>query len=173
MPDPSITSQSFSSQKQGLVVGVADMVVSSDPDEVLVTYALGSCLGITLHDPGKCIGGLLHLMLPDSQLHSRTTVRPAMFLDTGLPLLLKTMLEAGADESALRCKVFGGAQLLSADQFFRIGAQNVEACYKLTAALNLRVLVWEVSGRVNRTIRMSNRTGEVRVRVPARPEFIR
>ena len=103
MPDPSITSQSFTSQKQGLVVGVADMVVSSDPDEVLVTYALGSCLGITLHDPGKCIGGLLHLMLPDSQLHSRTTVRPAMFLDTGLPLLLKTMLAAGADEGALRC----------------------------------------------------------------------
>ena len=83
------------------------------------------------------------------------------------------MEEAGADRGALRCKVFGGAQLLSADQFFRIGAQNVEACYKLTTELGLRVQVWEVSGRVNRTIRLSNRTGEVRVRVPSRPEFIR
>ena len=173
MPDPSIHPQNYAPQKQGLVIGVADMVVSSDPDEVLVTYALGSCLGITLHDPGKCVGGMLHIMLPDSKLHSRSTVRPAMFLDTGLPLLLKTMEEAGADRGALRCKVFGGAQLLSADQFFRIGAQNVEACYKLTTELGLRVQVWEVSGRVNRTIRLSNRTGEVRVRVPSRPEFIR
>ena len=173
MPDPHITSQSFTPQKQGLVIGVADMVVSANPDEILVTYALGSCLGITLHDPDRCIGGMLHLMLPDSILHSRTAVRPAMFLDTGLPLLLQTMLDAGANRDGLRCKVFGGAQLLSADQFFRIGAQNVDACYKLTAALGLRVQVWEVSGRVNRTIRLCNRTGEVRVRVPARPEFVR
>jgi len=171
MPEPAF--QSLIPQRQGLVVGVADMQVSADPDEILLTYALGSCLGITLHDPGKCIGGLLHIMLPDSHLHSRTTIRPAMFLDTGLPLLLKTMLDAGADQGALRCKVFGGAQLLSADNFFRIGAQNVDACYKLSVELGLRVQVWEVSGSVNRTIRLFNRTGEVLVRVPARPEFTR
>jgi len=173
MPDPAPIFQAPIPPRQGLVIGVADMKVSSEPEEVLVTYALGSCLGITLHDPGKRIGGLLHLMLPDSKSHSRTAARPAMFLDTGLPLLLETMLDAGADRHALRCKVFGGAQLLSADNFFRIGAQNVDACYKVTAALGLRVQVWEVSGRVNRTIRLFNRTGEVHVRVPARPEFVR
>jgi len=171
MPEPIF--QNLIPQRQGLVVGVADMQVSADPEEVLVTYALGSCLGITLHDPERCIGGLLHIMLPDSSLHSRTTVRPAMFLDTGLPLLLETVLDAGANRRSLRCKVFGGAQLLSADSFFRIGAQNVDACYTLSAELGLRVQVWEVSGSVNRTIRLFNRTGEVLVRVPARPEFIR
>ncbi|MEI6035140.1 MAG: chemotaxis protein CheD [Verrucomicrobiae bacterium] len=173
MPEPAPIFQNLVPQKQGLVIGVADMAVSTDPEEILVTYALGSCLGITLHDPGKRIGGLLHLMLPDSHLHNRTIVRPAMFLDTGLPLLLETMLDAGADRHALRCKVFGGAQLLSSDNFFRIGAQNVDACYKMTAHLGLRVQVWEVSGSVNRTIRLINQSGEVRVRVPARPEFIR
>jgi len=173
MPDPSPISPNFTPQRQGLVIGVADLMVSSDPEEILVTYALGSCLGITLHDPGKCIGGLLHVMLPDSGLHRQAEVRPAMFLDTGLPLLLENMLDAGADRSALRCKVFGGAQLLSADQFFCIGEKNVDACYKITAHLGLRVQVWEVSGCVNRTIRLSNQTGDVRVRVPARPEFVR
>ena len=173
MPEPAPIFQNLVPQKQGLVIGVADMAVSTDPEEILVTYALGSCLGITLHDPGKCIGGLLHLMLPDSKSHSRSAPRPAMFLDTGLPLLLETMLDAGAARHALRCKVFGGAQLLSADNFFRIGAQNVDACYKVTSALGLRVQVWEVSGRVNRTIRLFNRTGEVHVRVQARPEFVR
>ncbi len=173
MPDSAFSLPDSAPQSQGLVIGVADWKVCKDPEATLITYALGSCLGITLHDPGKRIGGLLHLMLPDSRLHSRTTVRPAMFLDTGLPLLLKAMLNAGADENALRCKVFGGAQLLLADNFFRIGAQNIDACYKVTAELGLKVQVWEVSGRVNRTIRLINRTGEVRVRVPARPEFVR
>lgn len=158
---------------QGLVVGVADMKGSKNPDAVIVTYALGSCLGITLHDPDKRIGGMVHVMLPDSKLHRGQQVRPAMFVDTGVPLLLNAVLEAGATRSALRCKVFGGAQLLSADQFFQIGAKNVDAFYKVSHELGLKVEVWDVSGRANRTIRLVNQTGEVHVRMPARPDAIR
>ena len=160
-------------QSPGIIVGVADMKVSTDPNAVIVTYALGSCLGITMHDPIKRIGGMLHAMLPDSRMHHNAGDRPAMFINTGVPLLLDTLLQAGARRESLVCKVFGGAQLLSADKFFRIGAQNVDAFYELSRELGLTVEVWEVSGRVNRTIRLLNRTGEVSVRVPARPEFIR
>lgn len=160
-------------QSPGIIVGVADMKVSADPNAVIVTYALGSCLGITMHDPQKRVGGMLHAMLPNSKMHHSAGDRPAMFVDTGVPLLLNAMLDAGARRENLVCKVFGGAQLLSADKFFRIGAQNVDAFYELSRELGLKVDVWEVSGRVNRTIRLLVRTGEVSVRVPARPEFIR
>ena len=54
--------------RKTLVVGVADMVVSNDPSAELVTYSLGSCLGITVYDPVKKVGGLLHLMLPESRI---------------------------------------------------------------------------------------------------------
>ncbi|MCX7713067.1 MAG: chemotaxis protein CheD [Chthoniobacterales bacterium] len=173
MPNTTTSFPPLTPQFPGIVVGVADMKVSNDPDAILVTYALGSCLGVTMHDGTKKIGGLLHVMLPDSKQHANGASRPAMFVDTGVPLLLQSMLDAGAKRENIRCKVFGGAQLLSADEFFRIGAQNVDAFYKISKELGLKVDVWEVSGRVNRTIRLLNRTGEVCVRVPARPEFIR
>ncbi len=158
---------------KNLVVGVADMKASNDPDAVIVTYALGSCLGITLHDANRKVGGMVHVMLPDSKLHHGQQVRPAMFVDTGVPLLIDAMLKLGATPGRMKCKVFGGAQLLSADQFFRIGAQNVDSFYKISHDFGLKVEVWEVSGRMNRTIRLLNQTGEVLVRMPARPEFTR
>jgi chemotaxis receptor (MCP) glutamine deamidase CheD len=45
--------------------------------------------------------------------------------------------------------------------------------YKLSQELQLDVIAWEISGRVNRTIRLSNNTGDVIVKVPSKPEFIR
>ena len=156
-----------------LVVGVADYKVSTDPGAQLVTYALGSCLGITFHDPNRKIGGLLHAMLPDSKLHRGQSVREPMFIDTGVPLILNALARAGASRRDLRCKVFGGAQLLTADQFFRIGSKNIDAFYALSRSISLDVDVWEVSGRVNRTIRLLNNSGEVLVKVPAKPDFIR
>src|SRR5262245_51470130 len=67
--------------KKTLVVGVADMVVSNDAGSEIVTYSLGSCLGITVYDPAKKVGGLLHLMLPDSSIDSEKAVKaPFMFV---------------------------------------------------------------------------------------------
>lgn len=156
-----------------IIAGVADLKVSTDPNAQLVTYALGSCLGITFHDPRRRIGGLLHVMLPDSRLHANGPAREAMFVDSGVKLMLNTLAKAGADIGGLRCKVFGGAQVADADHFFRIGAKNIDAFYQISRDLNLNVQVWEVSGRVNRTIRLMNQTGEVLVKVPNQPDFIR
>jgi chemotaxis protein CheD len=156
-----------------IIAGVADYKVSADPSAHLVTYALGSCLGITFHDERRNIGGLLHAMLPDSRLHHGECLRGAMFLDTGVPLVLDAMARAGACRADIRCKVFGGAQLLSADKFFRIGSKNIEAFTAITRELELDVLAWEVGGCMNRTIRLLNSTGDVLVKVPARADFIR
>jgi chemotaxis protein CheD len=156
-----------------IVVGVADCRVTTDPEAHVITYALGSCLGITLHDDVRKVGGLLHVMLPDSHLHNGQRVREAMFVDTGVPMLINMMLKAGASRNNMKCKVFGGAQVMSADQYFRIGSKNIDAFYALSREYDLNTTVWEVSGRVNRTIRLINQTGEVVVKVPAKPDFIR
>ncbi len=160
-------------QMRTVVVGVADYKISTDPLTYLVTYALGSCLGVTFYDEKRRIGGMLHAMLPTATPQPGEKIREAMFLDTGIPKILTTMIRAGAKKSDIRCKVFGGAQLMATDNFFRIGSKNIDMFYKLSQELQLDVVAWEISGRVNRTIRLDNHTGDVIVKVPSKPEFLR
>ena len=160
-------------QMRTIIVGVADFKISTEPSTYIATHALGSCLGVTFHDDKRRIGGLLHAMLPTAKLHEGQKIREAMFLDTGIPKLLTAMVRAGAKKGDIRCKVFGGAQLMATDSFFRIGSKNIDMFYRLSQELELDVVSWEVSGRVNRTIRLNNTTGDVTVKIPSKPEFIR
>ncbi len=96
-----------------------------------------------------------------------------MFLDLGLPEVIARIRMAGGSERDLECKVFGGAQVMSADKFFRIGDRNVEAFKTLSARMGLRVTVWETGGQVNRTIKFHLDTGKVSVRTPSQPLFWR
>ena len=156
-----------------LVVGVADMKLAQDPANVITTYALGSCLGITLYDPQARIGGMLHAMLPDSNLHQGQAIKVAMFVDTGIDELLKGLRQLGTSARQLECKVFGGAQVMSAEKFFSIGDRNVKAFKDLSAKLGLRVAVYEVGGHINRTIKFYLDSGKVSVRTPNQPIFWR
>jgi len=160
-------------QMQTMVVGVADFKISTEPSTYIMTHSLGSCLGITFHDDKRRIGGLLHAMLPASPQVQDQKIREAMFLDTGIPKLLSALIRSGAKKHDIRCKVFGGAQLMTADSFFRIGSKNIDMFYRLSQELELDVIAWEVSGRVNRSIRLNNLTGDVIVKIPSKPEFIR
>jgi len=173
MTPPSNYAAASNAQASLIIAGVADYKVSRDPNAHIITYALGSCLGITFHDERRQIGGLLHVMLPDSRLHNRQDIRKPMFVDTGVPLIIDELVKAGANRKDLKCKVFGGAQLMAADHYFRIGAKNIDAFYEISRQQEINVTVWEVSGRCNRTIRLINSTGEVLVKTPAQPEFIR
>jgi len=160
-------------QMPTIIVGVADFKISTEPCTYLATHALGSCLGVTFHDSKRRIGGMLHAMLPSATLHEGQKIREAMFLDTGIPLLLTALIRAGAKKGDIRCKVFGGAQLMATDNFFRIGSKNIDMFYRISHEMELDVVSWEVSGRVNRTIRLNNQTGDVIVKIPSKPEFIR
>jgi len=156
-----------------IIVGVADLKISTEPYTYLVTHALGSCLGVTFYDEKRRIGGLLHAMLPSSKIHEGQKIREPMFLDTGIPRLLAALIRAGARKQDIRCKVFGGAQLMATDNFFRIGSKNIDMFYRQSQDMELDVVAWEVSGRVNRSIRLNNQTGDVIVKIPSKPEFIR
>lgn len=158
---------------RAITVGVADFKFSTDPTAHIATYALGSCLGITFYDEKRRIGGLLHAMLPTARLHKGQQIREAMFLDTGIPKALNAVVRAGAKKQDIRVKVFGGAQLMATDNFFRIGSKNIDMFYKISQELELDVVAWEVSGRVNRTIKLNNQTGDVIVKIPTKPEFLR
>ncbi len=147
------------------------MRASKDPGSVVSTYALGSCLGITLYDPAKKVGGMLHAMLPSSKINNSTGRREAMFLDTGMPILFKMLNHFGADIRQLECKVFGGAQVLQADRFFKIGAKNIDTFDAMVREMGLNLKAREVGGQVNRTIKLHLQTGQVWVKTPNKVEF--
>jgi chemotaxis protein CheD len=153
-----------------LVVGIADLQESKNPHGVIVTYALGSCLGVTCYDPLSQVGGMLHAMMGDSQAGHQGALVRATFLDTGIPDLIQHVIDLGGNPRVFQFKVFGGAQTIQAANYFNIGVKNVKMMEAIATQLRLQVLVWEVGGHQNRTIRLYLKDGRVKLRTPGRPE---
>src|SRR5918911_3478450 len=150
------------------IVSVADMKVSSNSEDRLITYALGSCLGITVHDPIAVVGGLLHVMLPNSSIdRAKSEANPYMFVDTGVPKLFRECLEAGAKRERLIVKVAGGSfsgEDEHTDQF-RIGKRNVIMLRKLLWKNGVMLHAEDVGGRLSRTMALDIADGAVTLKI--------
>lgn len=148
-----------------LVVGISDFKVSNNKNDVLVTYALGSCIGVAVYDPVAGVGGLLHFMLPDSTLdQAKAQETPAMFADTGIPMLFKACYRLGADKKRMVVKVAGGASILDETNYFRIGQKNITALRKIFWKNNVMIDREDTGKNHNRTVRLSVSDGKVLVR---------
>ena len=151
------------------VIGIAAMHVSGDPDDRLVTYALGSCLGVAIYDPVVRVGGLLHLMLPDSQLDAaKARSNPCMFADTGIPLLFRTAYALGAQKQRIIVKVAGGAMSATSDSddHFQIGKRNIVMLRKLLWKNGVLLTAEDVGGsQLSRTMSLTLSSGDVHLRV--------
>ena len=146
-------------------VGMADYKVGRAPS-TLISYGLGSCVGISLYDTQAKVGGLLHIMLPDST-QARPTDNPAKFADTGLPLMLKDVLELGASRTRLVAKIAGGAQMFAfanATDIMRVGARNAEAAKKILKEMNIRLLAEDTGGNYGRTVQINLNDGAYKVK---------
>ena len=153
--------------KKSLVVGVADMVASNDSGAELVTYSLGSCLGVAVYDPFKKVGGLLHLMLPDSRIDARkAATTPFMFVDTGVPQLFKTVFSLGGERSRVIVKVAGGAQFLDEQKTFNIGERNLRAFEEMISRNGLVIHARDTGGFSSRTLRLDLANGSVSISSP-------
>lgn len=148
-----------------VVVGVADCRISADPEIVLVTYALGSCIAVMIYDPLAVVGGLLHFMLPESTLdRQKAQHNPFMFADTGIPLLFRSAYEHGADKRRLVVWVAGGAQVMDPGGVFNIGKRNHLALRKILWKAGILVHSEEVGGTGSRTVRLEVGSGRVLLR---------
>ena len=153
--------------KKNLIVGMADMVASNDASAQLVTYSLGSCVGITVYDPEQKVGGMLHAMLPDSNINlARAKDRPYMFIDTGLPALFRAVMGLGGTRVRLVVKLTGGAQFLDEKKIFNIGELNVQAALALLTRNGMSLSGRVTGGHDSRTLRLDLSTGEVTIDVP-------
>src|SRR5580698_4934175 len=154
-----------------LVVGIADCQVSKSPDQVLVTYALGSCIAVAIHDPVAGVGGMLHYMLPESAISpAKAGENPYMFADTGIPLLFRRAYEFGAEKRRLVVRVAGGAQVMDREGVFNIGKRNYLALRKILWKAGVLVQAEDVGGTASRTVRLEVGSGRFWLRGPGSAE---
>jgi chemotaxis protein CheD len=154
-----------------LIVGVSDMKVTNDIEATLVTYSLGSCVGVAIYDSVARVGGLLHYMLPESNLdQEKARENPYMFADTGIPALFKAAYKLGAKKQRMKVIVVGGSQVLDQKGFFNIGKRNDIAVRKMFHKNNVIIDYKDVGGTVNRTIKIAINTGDIWLKVSGKGE---
>jgi chemotaxis protein CheD len=145
-------------------VGIGEYKISNQKDDLIKTFALGSCVAVIIYDLTKKVAGLIHVALPDSSVSTDKAKRkPGYFVDTGLPLFLREMKKADAGLKNVRIKIAGGANIMDKERHFDIGKRNVLAVKKLLWKNRLGIIKEDTGGSVVRTVSISVATGEVKV----------
>jgi chemotaxis protein CheD len=143
------------------VIDVGDMKVGRDGD-MLVTHALGSCLGLMVYDPVAKVGGLLHAMLPLSKINQeKATTNPFMFVDIGVPALFKTLYELGGQKKQMIVKAAGCGNPLGKNEMFKIGERNYKVLKKLLWKNNVLLAADDVGGTNSRTVHFNLSLGQI------------
>lgn len=142
------------------VVGIADMKVSNDTEALLITYSLGSCIGLSIYDPIARVAGLIHILLPESNIDQKNnTLNPYKYVDTGVPLLFKSAYKLGAVKNRLRIKIAGCAQISDSAGIFNIGKRNYAAIRKLLWKNDIMINSEHCGGRFSRNMSIEVKSG--------------
>ncbi len=146
-------------------VGVSDMKVARQRDDEIITYSLGSCIGLSLFDPDKGVGGLVHCLLPMSKANPQKALdNPCMFTDTGVLRLLKKLQALGTDSKNLVAKIAGGASPLRGAQMFNIGERNVMVLRAILQKNRIAIRGEDVGGTKPRTMKLRLSSGVTTVK---------
>ncbi len=148
-----------------IVVGISDYKLAKDPG-VLVTYALGSCVGICIYDRRQKIGGLSHIMLPDSTMFTRGDINRMKFADTAIADMIDILVRKGAERRSLVAKIAGGAQMFKVQedsQLGNIGERNIKSVKNALGELRIPILAEDTGLNYGRTVYFAMETGTMRV----------
>jgi chemotaxis protein CheD len=146
-------------------VGISDWKVESSPNG-LITYALGSCVGICLYDKTKGIAGLSHIMLPDSKSSGEAALNRMKFADTAIPDMLRQMLAMGALKARIHAKIAGGATMFNVgnNDRFNIGERNTTAVKSALQSLQIPILAQDTGKDFGRTMIVDTKNGMVTIK---------
>lgn len=135
-----------------ITVGIADMKIARGAGGILITYALGSCIGLCFHDPKLQLGALLHVMLPLNMEAGRKN--PLKYADTGIRETLRQMEAKGASRGRMTVKIAGGAKMfdVKGGNLGNIGQRNIESVHTVLKQEGIRLVAENVGGSVARTL---------------------
>ncbi|MEA4932517.1 MAG: chemotaxis protein CheD [Lawsonibacter sp.] len=157
---------------QKLVVGIADMKMAQRGGE-LITYALGSCIGICLYDPAVQLAALIHIMLPLNMEAGRKN--PMKYADSGIRETLRQMEGQGGLRPRITAKIAGGARMFEVSgggSLGNIGQRNIESVHLILKRENIRLLAEDTGGTIARTLSFNPTTGQGRIRSYGKPELV-
>ncbi len=147
------------------IIDISDAAVSRDSSEVLVTYSLGSCIGVALYDLVTNIGGMLHYQLPESKLDPEKAKKfPFMFADTGMKLLVSKLESMGAARNRMKVKIAGGAAMSTGPKGFDIGKRNYLAIRKILWKNGLMIDAEDIGGSSPRNMYLNIGDGSLTIR---------
>jgi chemotaxis protein CheD len=156
-------------------VGMADLNTCVSPNGI-TTLGLGSCVGIAIRDPVTKIGGLAHIMLPDSTAIRNSQLNIAKFADTGVEELVRRIVALGANRSRLVAKIAGGATMFKFSggnsNTMQVGQRNAEAVRAKLAELKIPVLADDTGADYGRTVVFFPETGEFHIKAVGKSETV-
>jgi chemotaxis protein CheD len=158
-------------QARWLRVGIGEFAVSDKPEDLITTVALGSCVAVCLSEPATGIAGMLHFLLPDARINpERAKVEPAVFADSGIPLLFHAAYRLGAQKKRCKVRLVGGADVAGhgSEGILNVGRRNVLAARRVLWRNGILIDGEEVGGSVPRTVTVAVANGQVTVKVDGR-----
>ncbi|MDI3472129.1 MAG: chemotaxis protein CheD [Thermotogaceae bacterium] len=145
-----------------IIIGIGEYKAAKNP-AILVTLGLGSCVGVCIRDPLNRVGGMIHVMLPNSG--GSETKNPGKYADTGIPLLLEEIKKLGGNLNNLEAKIAGGANMFKNSGSLNIGMKNIEAVKEQIRKYKIKLLAEDVGGNRARSIEYNISTGVLLIRV--------
>ena len=159
-----------------LIVGVGDLAVSNDPEDIIKTFALGSCVAVIfLHKPSRTVG-MVHIALPESRIKpEKVATMPGYFADTGIPAILKAIKEKGCATAIpakdMIIKLAGGAAVMDSNNTFNIGKRNILSIKKILWSLGMGPTAEDLGGTFSRTVTVPVKTGKITLSSPGRKDW--
>ena len=147
------------------IIGIGEYVVTDDTNDVLKTFALSSCVALTVYEPIKKILGMVHIALPNSAIKQNNIVaNPAYYADTALPLIIhRACLGYGCIKKDLELRLFGGAQMVRKNDVFNIGIRNIEMVKLVLSQMGMQICHYDTGGNTIRSIEGDVATGRIKV----------
>ncbi|HEY9062046.1 MAG TPA: chemotaxis protein CheD [Pseudobacteroides sp.] len=148
-----------------IIIGIGEHAVTNEYGEIIITYALSSCVAVTVYSPDKYVAAMVHVYLPEySKRPALKSINPWAYADTAVPMLIQKVCDNyKCNKYELEIKIFGGAESRNKSDIFKIGRRNVEAVNKALSLLNLCVSYSDIGGSSSRTVTLYSDSGEVKV----------
>jgi chemotaxis protein CheD len=153
-----------------IVIGISDMNIAKG-DNSIITYALGSCVGVAMYDSAHRIAGLAHILMPSSKDVRDANINVMKYADTAVPELLRRMERAGASQFNIVAKLAGGAQMFSmgsASTQFNIGERNIAMARETLQRLRIKLIAQDVGANYGRTVELFAANGIYRIKAIAK-----
>jgi chemotaxis protein CheD len=144
------------------IVGIGEYIISNNREDILKTFALASCVGVTAYSSTKGVAGMIHIALPTPKVEPNPVLRPGYYATTGIPLFFNKLCSGyGCKINELKINLYGGSSSINED-VFHIGKKNVDIIKKLLMDMRIDYDIDDTGGTISRTLIMNVETGEVK-----------